>query len=99
MSDLISRQAVIALLKKNTTRDIEDIIITNKHIKLIADMPKAYDVDAVIEQLEEEREYAYADFDEYAYSYELDLTEEYDDFFHKGLERAMRIVKAGGING
>jgi len=99
MADLIDRQAVIDLLKKNTTRDIEEVVVTEKNIKLIMDMQKAYDVDAVIKQLEEEREYSYADFDEYAYSYELDLTEEYDDFFYKGLERAMRIVKAGGING
>ena len=97
MADLIDRQAVIELLKKNTTRDIEEVVVTEKNIKLIMDMPKAYDVDAVVEQLEEEREYAYADFDEYAYSYELDLTEEYDDYFHRGLERAIKLVKKGGV--
>lgn len=53
MADLIDRQAVIDLLKNNTTRDIEDIIITNNHIKLIADMPKAYDVDAVVAEIAE----------------------------------------------
>jgi oligoendopeptidase F len=99
MAYLIDRQAVIDLLKKSASKDIEEVVVTEKNIKLIMDMPKAFDVDVVVNQLEEEREYAYADFDEYAYSYELDLTEEYDDFFHKGLERAMRIVKAGGING
>lgn len=68
-------------------------------LRIVDEQPTAYNVETVVDQLEEEREYSYADFDEYSYSYELDLTEEYDDFFHKGLERAMRIVKAGGING
>jgi hypothetical protein len=54
MNDLISRQAVIDLLKKSASRDIEEVVVTEKNIKLIMDMPKAYDVDAVIEQLEEE---------------------------------------------
>lgn len=97
MADLIDRQAVIDLIKKNTTRDIEDIVITNNHIKLIADMPKAYDVSKVIAQLEEEREYAYADFEEYVNEKSPCLDAEYDDYFHRGLERAMRIVKAGGV--
>lgn len=51
MDDLISRQAVIDLLKKSTSRDIEEVVVTEKNIKLIMDMPKAYDVDAVIEEL------------------------------------------------
>ena len=54
MDDLISRQAVIDLLKKSASRDIEEVVITDKHINLIKDMPCAYDVDAVIEQLKEE---------------------------------------------
>ena len=60
MDDLISRQAVIDLLKKNTTRDIEEVVITEKHINLIKDMPKAYDVEKVVAELENE---AYNGFD------------------------------------
>lgn len=51
MNDLISRQAVIDLLKKSASRDIEEVVITEKNIKLIMDMPKAYDVEKVIEDL------------------------------------------------
>ena len=51
MADLIDRQAVIDLLKNNTTRDIEEVVVTEKNIKLIMDMPKAYDVEKVIEDL------------------------------------------------
>ncbi len=41
MTDLISRQSVIDLLKKSASRDIEEVVITEKHINLIKDMPKA----------------------------------------------------------
>ena len=53
MDDLISRQQVIDLLKKSASRDIEEVVITEKHINLIKDMPVAYDVDAVVAELEE----------------------------------------------
>lgn len=55
-------------------------------------------MDKVVEKLEEEREMSYADFDRYVKNYGLWLDEEYDDFFHKGLERAARIVKRGGVD-
>lgn len=55
MDDLISRQAVIDLLKKNLSKDIEEVIVTDKNIKLIESMPCAYDVDAVVAELEKER--------------------------------------------
>jgi len=66
--------------------------------KLIKEQPTAYDVDKVVEKLEEEREMSYADFDRYVKNYGLWLDAEYDDFFHKGLERAARIVKRGGAD-
>lgn len=66
--------------------------------KLIKEQPTAYDVDKVVEKLEEEREISYADFDRYVKDYGLWLDAEYDDFFHKGLERAARIVKRGGAD-
>lgn len=58
---------------------------------VINEQPTAYDVEKVMDQLEEERGISYADFDEYAYRYELDLTDN-DDWFYKGLERAKRII-------
>lgn len=87
MADLIDRQTVIDLLKKNTTRDIEDIIITNNHIKLIADMPKAYDVDAVVGKIRRSSGNGYRDID--------------GDWVPPMIETkdAIDIVKAGGING
>lgn len=63
----------------------------------IKEQPTAYDVDKVVEQLEEERELSYADFDRYVDEVSSCLDAEYDDFFHRGLERALKIVKGGGI--
>lgn len=55
-------------------------------------------VDQVINELEEKKEYAYADFEEYVYKFSPCLDAEYDDLFHKGLERAIKIIKDGGKN-
>lgn len=41
----------------------------------------------VIKQLEEEKEYAYADFEEYAEEHNLDS-------FYRGMERAIAVIKA-----
>jgi predicted unusual protein kinase regulating ubiquinone biosynthesis (AarF/ABC1/UbiB family) len=64
MSDLISRQAVIDILKKNVSKDIEEVVIMDKHIKLIESVPNAYSVDAVVAELEKlsnaEADYYYA---------------------------------------
>lgn len=59
----------------------------------------AYDLDKVVEQLKEEKEFSYADFDEYVNEVCPFLDAEYDDLFHRGLERAIDIVKAGGVDG
>ena len=61
----------------------------------IKEQPTAYDVDKVVEQLEKERELSYADFGRYVEEVSPCLDAEYDDFFHRGLERAIRIVKGG----
>lgn len=87
MADLIDRQAVIDLLKKNTTRDIEEVVVTEKNIKLIMDMPKAFDVDAVVEKLEEEK----GKFEGIYTGYAEGLVDAY--------EHAISVVKEGGING
>ncbi len=69
-------------------------------IKLVAidDVPTAYDTDKVVEQLEDEKEFAYANFDEYVNEVCPYLDAEYDDLFNEGLERAIQIVKGGGAD-
>lgn len=62
---------------------------------VVNNMPIAYDVDKVVEQLEEERELSYANFDEYVEEVSPCLDAEYHDTFSRGLERAARIVKDG----
>ena len=69
--------------------DVQDVIYS------LRDFPTAYDIDKVVEQLEEERELSYADFGRYVEEVSPCLDAEYDDFFHRGLERAIRIVKDG----
>lgn len=57
------------------------------------------DIDKVVKQLEDERELSYADFNRYVEEVSPCLDAEYDDSFQRGLERAIKIIKAGGING
>lgn len=57
------------------------------------------DIDKVVKQLEDERELSYADFDKYVEEVSPCLDAEYDDSFQRGLERVIKIVKAGKING
>lgn len=95
MDDLISRQAVIDLLKKNTTRDIEEVVVTEKNIKLIMDMPKAFDVDAVVEAMEEWT----AKYDcRYCKHYETGMESCGKDCTDSLIESLIDIVKAGGRN-
>lgn len=68
----------------------------NGFIQLIEETETAYDLDKVVEELEEEREYSYADFEEYVAEKSPCLDAEYDDYFHRGLERAKVIVRKGG---
>ena len=54
-------------------------------------MNKAFD--RILDRLKEERELSYADFSRYVEEVSPCLDAEYDDFFHRGLERASRLVK------
>ena len=65
---------------------------------VINNIQTAYDPDKVVEQLNEEQEFSYADFDEYVNEVCPCLDAEYDDLFNKGLERAIEIVKGGGAD-
>ena len=66
--------------------------------ELVENQQTAYDADKVVEQLEEERELSYADFDRYVEEVSPSLDAEYDNTFSRGLERAVRILKGGGAN-
>lgn len=64
----------------------------------IKTQPTAYDPNKVVQQLEDEKEFAYADFDEYVNEVCPHLDAEYDDLFKARLERAIEIVKGGGVD-
>ena len=107
MSDLISRSELLKMLHYNKAihggcEDDETKLIAidiDKVIEYVEQMPTAFDIEEVVEQLEEEREYSYANFEEYVCDKSFGSDVECDDFFHKGLERAIEIVKRGGIDG
>lgn len=63
----------------------------------IMNQPTAFDAEKLISGLEEEKDIAYADFDKYANDYELDLDSDYDDLFHRGLARAIDVIRKGGV--
>ena len=67
-----------------------------KLLGYIDDMTAAFDLDKVIERLEDEREESYADFE--AYAQEKGLDEE-NDWHFEGLKRAVEIVKDGEVDG
>lgn len=50
---------------------------------------------AVVDQLEEEIEYSYADFEQYAELHGIDIE---DDWFYMGLKRAIEVIKENEIN-
>lgn len=59
----------------------------------VVEQPKIYDVDKVIDKLEEEKEYAYEDFEAYVEETAPHLDSEYDDTYSQGMERAIQIMK------
>lgn len=89
MSDLISRQAVIDLLKKNVSKDIEEVIVTDKNIKLIESMPCAYNVDAVVAEMEY--------FEKLAEDRWVNGTSNHAYQEHKCWVKAIDIVRKGGV--
>ena len=90
MRRLIDESELIEIIQGN-----EELLEFQKDecINCIKACDTAYDQDNVVKQLEEERELSYADFDRYAEEVSPCLDAEYDDFFHRGLERAVKIVK------
>ena len=59
----------------------------------IEEQPTAFDVKNVIEQLEEGSEQSFVDFKSYAEEHGID--NDYEDWFYRGLIRAIEIVKQG----
>lgn len=64
--------------------------------KIIDAEPTACDLNKVVEQLKDEQELSYADFEIYAEEHGLS---EDDDWHYRGLGRAVEIVKRGGVDG
>lgn len=63
-------------------------------MKAVEEQPTAFDVENIIKQLEEERDYSYEDYENYAEKHNMDVA--LDDLFCRGLDRAIEIVKRGG---
>ena len=85
------------------TNDNSEYIRNNSHqftykelAYIICNQPTAYDIEKVVTELEEEKEISCADFTKYVNEYNPCLDDEYDDFFHKGLERAIVVIRKGG---
>ena len=66
----------------------------NALCELIDSQPTAFDVEKVIEQIEEESCQSYTDFKKYAEEHNMDGG--FNDWHYKGLNRAIEIVKRGG---
>lgn len=90
---LIDADAFERSVMCSDAEDMQDVIYA------LRDYPTAYDPDKVVEQLEDEKEFAYADFNEYVNEVCPYLDAEYDDRFNEGLGRAIEIVKGGGVDG
>lgn len=94
---LIDADVLIEILKNPTTFETKLEVTLQDFENLVEDMPTAYDVEKVVAELEEEKEISCADFTKYVNEYNPCLDDEYDDFFHKGLERAIAIIGKGGV--
>lgn len=94
---LIDADALIEILKNPTTFETKLEVTLQDFENLIEDMLTAYDVEKVVAELEEEKEISCADFTKYVSEYNPCLDDEYDDFFHKGLERAIAVIRKGGV--
>lgn len=92
----IDADKVLGVLRELDALSFSGTIHIKNAMHLINEQPTVYDLDKIVEQLEEERELAYADFDRYVEEVDPCLDSECDDFFHKGLGRAIKVLKAGG---
>ena len=74
------------------------IILANDVLDMIEQLQEDLtdDIVSIVAELEEEKEISCADFTKYVNEYNPCLDDEYDDFFHKGLERAIEVIRKGG---
>ena len=74
------------------------IILANDVLDMIEQLQEDLtdDIVSIVAELEEEKEISCADFTKYVNEYNPCLDDEYDDFFHKGLERAIVVIRKGG---
>lgn len=93
---LIDADVALQRFIKETETSGKNAIHINTIKRLLQDMDTAYDVEKVVEELEEEKEISCADFTKYVNEYNPCLDDECDDFFHKGLERAIVVIRKGG---
>lgn len=71
-----------------------ELDLLSQHVpENLVEKPKIYNVDQVIDKLEEEKEYASEDFEEYVREVDPSLDSEYADTFPNGIERAIKIIK------
>lgn len=99
MSGKYVRADDVMELINTSNRGTCDYFIVDQ-IEELCKSEKVYDMDKVIEQLEEEEEESHADFEHYANEHgEHGLDGEYDDWFFMGMKCAIGIMKRSGVDG
>ena len=96
MSRLIDADDFIKKFRYAKANTEEENIMCATVRRMVKEQPTAFDVEKVIEQLKEEGEQSYVDFGSYAEEQGMDS--DYEDWFYRGLVRAIDIVKRGGID-
>lgn len=92
LNDYALQEAPFGRNDSGNQKEIYETI--QEFMKAVEEQPTAFDVEKVLEQLEEEREQSYEDFESYAEEHGVD--NDYEDWFFLGLVRAIEIVKRGG---
>lgn len=87
MSDLISRSDVVQILKEC---NLDETLFEKDVFDKIRNLPTAYSVDNVVEELETERKTANNTYN--SFNIDVDLGRVF------GLEKAIEIVKQGGVS-
>ena len=89
---LIDADALISFIDPEHLRHSGELTFSEVDvINMLNHAPTAFDVDEIVEELEEEKDLSHNDFESYAVF--LGIDEECDDCFFEGLDRAIGIVK------
>lgn len=89
MTRELTKEEAIKMLKSKMDGNTDTSYEWAETVRMAINALDSYD--KIIEQIKDEADYAYADFGAYADEHGLD--EEYDFWFHKGLERAVEIMR------